>query len=68
MGVAKKITVHIPQDLLSKAQESTGQGITETIRRGLQLVAASEAYEQLRKLRGKVKVSVSSRRLREDRS
>jgi hypothetical protein len=67
MSVAKKITVHVSQELLFKAQESTGQGITETIRRGLQLVAASEAYEQLRKYKGKIKFSVSTKKLREDR-
>ena len=64
---AKKITVHIPEDLLERAQKSTGQGITETIRRGLQLVAASESYDSLRKLRGKVKFSLDPAKIREDR-
>ena len=67
MGNAKKITVHVQEDLLRKAQKSTGQGITETIRRGLQLVAASESYEALRRLRGKVRFSIDVERLREDR-
>jgi hypothetical protein len=67
MGTAKKITVHVPAALLEKAQRSTGQGITETIRRGLQLVAASDAYEKLRALRGKVSISVDVESLREDR-
>lgn len=67
MRSAKKITIHVPEDLLQKAQKSTGQGITETVRRGLQLVAASESYEALRRLRGKVKFSVSLKNLREDR-
>ncbi len=67
MGNAKKITVHVQEELLKKAQKSTGQGITETIRRGLQLVAASESYEALRRLRGKVKFSVDLKSLREDR-
>lgn len=67
MANAKKITVHVPEDLLTQAQKSTGQGITETIRRGLQLVAASESYEGLRRLRGKVKFSMDFKRLREDR-
>ncbi len=63
----KKITVHIQEDLLKKAQKSMGKGITETIRHGLQLVAASESYEALRRLRGKVKFSIDLKRLREDR-
>jgi hypothetical protein len=67
MTAAKKVTVHLPEDLLARAQESTGQGITETIRRGLQLIAASESYEKLRSLRGKVKLSIDTKRLREDR-
>ena len=67
MGAARKITVEIPSELLRKAQKSTGAGVTATIRRGLELVAASRAYEELRRLRGRVKFSVDWRRLREDR-
>jgi Arc/MetJ-type ribon-helix-helix transcriptional regulator len=67
MGTAKKITVHVPESLLAEAQRSTGQGITETIRRGLQLVAASEAYKKLRALRGKVSITLDIESLREDR-
>ena len=67
MSVAKKITVHVPEDLLEKAQRSTGQGITETIRRGLQLVAATDTYEKLRALRGKISISLDVDELREDR-
>ena len=67
MGTAKKITVHVPESLLRKAQRSTGQGITETIRRGLQLVAAGDAYKKLRALRGKVSIALDIEALREDR-
>ena len=67
MKVDRKITIHVPQALLDKAQETTGLGITETIRRGLQLVAASGAYEKIHKMRGRVKFSVDLKRLREDR-
>lgn len=68
MGAARKITVEVPEDLLRKAQRSTGSGITATIRAGLELVAAKRAYANLRKLRGKVKFSVSIDDLREDRA
>ncbi len=67
MGTAKKITVHIEDDLLRRAQEASGEGITPTVRRGLELVAAGRAFEQLRPLRGKVRVWVDLARLREDR-
>lgn len=67
MESAKKITVDVPEDLLRRAQETTGQGITATIRAGLQLVAATGAYEELRRLKGRVRFSVDWRHLREDR-
>ncbi|MBI4211229.1 MAG: hypothetical protein HY540_01190 [Deltaproteobacteria bacterium] len=67
MQTAKKITIQISEDLLSRAQEASGLGITPTIRRGLELVAAGGAYAALRSLRGKVKFSVSLKKLREDR-
>jgi hypothetical protein len=67
METARKITVEVPEDLLRRAQESSGQGITATIRTGLQLVAATGAYEALRRLRGRVAFSVDWRELREDR-
>ena len=58
----------MPEDLLQKALRSTGKGVTETVRDGLRLVAAGDAYRTLARLRGKVKFSVSLRRLREDRA
>ena len=67
METSKKVTVEVPSQLLRRAQKSTGQGITGTIRRGLELVAARQAYEGLRRLRGKVKLSVDLREMREDR-
>jgi len=62
----RKVTVHIPEDLLDRAQRSTGEGITQTVRRGLQLVAAGDAYRKLRALRGKVAVSIDLDKLRDD--
>lgn len=67
MKSERKITIHIPAELLKKAQEATQTGITETIRQGLQLVAASRAYEKLLGMEGKVKFSVSVKSLRDDR-
>lgn len=63
----RKITVEVPEELLEKAQRATGAGITETVRRGLQIVAASDAYANLRKLRGKVKFSLTAEQLKDDR-
>jgi hypothetical protein len=67
METIRKITVHVPAELLDKAQETTGCGITATVRQGLQLVAAADNYRRLRKLRGKVQLSIDIDRLREDR-
>jgi hypothetical protein len=67
-AATKKVTVHLPAALLRKAQQSTGKGATHTIRDGLRLVAAGDAYRKLQRLRGKVKFSVSVRAIREDRA
>lgn len=67
MKAIQKITLHVPEELLKRAQKSTGQGITETVRQGLRLVAARDAYRKLRDLRAKVKVDVDVGTLREDR-
>ena len=67
MAQAKKVTVDVPEDLLRRAQKATGEGITATIRSGLRLVAAKDAYEELRRLRGRVRFSIDWRELREDR-
>ncbi len=63
----RKITVQISDELLERAQRSSGKGLTATVRDGLRLVAAAEAYKGLRRLRGKVKFSLDLTRLREDR-
>jgi hypothetical protein len=67
MSAERKITVHVPEDLLARAQKSSGQGITETIRQGLRLVAAAETFRQVAALRGQVKFSIDPARRREDR-
>ena len=66
MEKARKITVVVPAALLEQAQKASGRGITQTVRAGLELVAASHsftadarsvsrAYQRLRKLRGSEK-------------
>ena len=67
MHTARKITVEVPQELLEKAQQASGTGVTQTVRAGLQLVAASRTYARLRKLRGKVRFSRTVAELKDDR-
>jgi len=64
MPTNRKVTLELPEDLLRKAQQCTGEGLTATVRRGLELLAASRAYTELRKLRGKVKFSIKLNDLR----
>ena len=67
METARKITVEVPLDLLEKAQRASGTGITQTVRAGLQLVAASRTYASLRHLRGKVRFTRTLAELKADR-
>jgi hypothetical protein len=63
----RKITVEVSQDLLEKAQQARGTGNTQTVRAGLQLVAASGIYDRLRNLRGKVRFTRTLAELKADR-
>jgi hypothetical protein len=67
MATARKITVEISGALLQKAQQASGAGITQTVRTGLQLLAASQAYSRLRQLRGKVRFTRTLAELKADR-
>lgn len=65
--MSRKITGHVPEDLLERARRSTGKGVTDTVRQGLSLVAAGDTYRQLAQLRGTVRFSKTARQLRDDR-
>ena len=67
METARKITVEVPQELLEKAQRASGTGITQTVRTGLHLVAASRTYARLRQLRGRVRFTRTLAELKADR-
>ena len=67
METARKITVEVPLELLEKAQRASGASITQTVRTGLQLVAASRTYARLRQLRGKVRFTRTLAELKADR-
>lgn len=66
MEETRKITVHVPADLLAAAQEETGEGVTETVRKGLEMLKRARAYRELRKLRGKVKFALTADQLRDE--
>ena len=67
MKTSRKVTIHVPDELLDRALQATGEGGTATIRKGLELVAAATAYEEVRKLRGKVRFSIKLDEIRQDR-
>ncbi len=63
-----KVTVELPADLLARARNATGKGITATIRRGLDLVASTHAQDRLRALRGRVNLTLDLPALRRGRA
>jgi len=67
MEAARKITIEVPASLLESAQRASGAGITQTVRIGLQLLAASHAYAELRQMKGKVRFSRTLAELKSDR-
>lgn len=54
-------------ELLEKAQPASGAGITQTVRIGPQLLAASQAYDKLRRFRGYVCFTRTLAELKADR-
>ena len=67
MTEMKKITAFVPASLLASAQEETGEGISETLRIGLQKLALQRFYRGMRELRGKVQIDIDIDALREDK-
>jgi len=54
----RKITLLVPTDLLEEALKAGGDNLSQTAKKGLQLIAARQAYTEIRKMRGKVKFSL----------
>ncbi len=67
MENTQKITAHLPSELVRRAQAVTRKGLTETLRRGLDLLVEGQASDELRALRGKVHLKVDLASLRADR-
>lgn len=66
----RKITAFVPARLLEIAQDATGEGVTETVRRGLEALKRERFYQGMREMRGKVPFDswgVTLDELREDR-
>ncbi|MDB5037606.1 MAG: hypothetical protein JWQ35_1134 [Bacteriovoracaceae bacterium] len=57
----------LPHDLLNRALKASGEGITPTLRKGLELVAAKNAYKKLLRLKGKFNLRLNLDESRRDR-
>jgi hypothetical protein len=67
MKRVRKTTVLVNSELIAKAQKATSAGISETVRKGLEVLVANDAYDGLLEMRGKIKFSVDLSELRNDR-
>jgi len=63
----KKITVMLPQNLLKRAMQESGEGITPTLKKGLELIAAKGVYKKLLGLKGKIDLKLDLNESRKNR-
>ena len=68
MSRVRKITVEVPEALLESAQKQSREGVTATVRKGLELLAAGEVFDQIAALRGNVSFSIDLETMRRDRT
>lgn len=61
----RRVTANLPVELLEAARGVTGEGITETLVRGLTLVRRSAAASRARSLRGKLRLDLDLQGSRE---
>ena len=67
MGNTRKITIDVDEDLLKTALAVSDESISETVRIGLRLLAASQSFQKALLLKGKVRFSKSWQDLKDDR-
>ena len=65
-GRLRKVTLLLPDDLIQRAMEVTGDDLTPTICQGLESIVAAKSFQKIRSLRGKVKFSIDLDSLRRD--
>jgi hypothetical protein len=67
MKVSRKYTVELEESLVQSAVKATGKSITDTVRQGLKILAATEAYRELAKMRGVANLQLDVKDLRKDK-
>lgn len=65
MNDTRRVTANLPVDLLERARRVTGEGITETLIRGLELVRRSAAAEKAARLKGRLQLVIDLETSRE---
>lgn len=61
------MTIMLPEDLVEQATRESGENLTSTIRRGLELIAAKSTYKKALFLKGKVDLKLDLMESRKDR-
>lgn len=67
MKATKKYTVELDESLVKSAIKATGQSFACTVRQGLKILAAAEAYKELAKLGGSIDLQLDVKELRRDK-
>jgi hypothetical protein len=58
----RRVTANLPAELLQKATELTGSGITETLVEGLESLLKKETLTKAKKLQGKIRIQADEGR------
>lgn len=67
MKSSKKYTLELEEALVKSAVKATGRSFTETVRQGLRILASSEAYQELSKMRGTVDLELDAKEIRKNK-
>ena len=67
MKTSRKYTIELEESLVKSAVKATGKSFTDTVRQGLKILASTEAYRELSKLRGTVDLALDVKELRKDK-
>jgi hypothetical protein len=54
--LTRRVTANLPADLLRRATELTGAGITETLVAGLESILKKETLTKAKRLQGKIRI------------
>ena len=67
MTAMRKITAILPEDLLKTAQQNSGDGLTQTLRKALESYNHKQWSRRMLAAEGKVRLDLDLNELREDR-